>query len=92
MSISQQQITLSLGTAVRIVGKHNMPHDVILHNQTKSSNEYIFIGNEQVSTANGMHIDPGGTIYLTIPPDDELWAVSDPGGLVVGVTDIRKNG
>ena len=92
MSIGQAQITLSDTTAALIVGKDNMPHDVILHNQSKSSNNFVFIGNADVTTSNGMHIDPGQTIYLTIPPNDELYAVSDPDGLVVAVTDIRKNG
>jgi hypothetical protein len=38
-----------------------------------------------------MHIDPGQTVYLTLEPGDRLFAVSDPDGLEVGVTDIRKN-
>ena len=90
MPIASALITLSSGTAVRIVENHHMPHDVILHNHTKSSNEYIYVGGPSVTTTNAMHIDPGQTIYLTMRPGDELWAVSDPSGLKVGVTDIRK--
>jgi hypothetical protein len=90
MPISHALITLSDTTAVRIVENHNQPHDVILHNHTKSSNEYIYVGGPNVSDTNAMHIDPGQTIYLKLPPRDELWAVSDPDGLQVGVTDIRK--
>jgi hypothetical protein len=81
-----------LGTAaVEIVGHDNMPHDVILHNMTKSSNNYIFFGGADVSTTNAPHIDPGETIQFTLRPGDRLFAVSDPAGLVVGVMDIRKN-
>lgn len=89
MPIITRQVTLGTA-ALEIVGADNMPHDVILHNMTKSSNEYIHIGNQDVSTTNSMHIDPGQTIYLTLRPSDRLWAISDPAGLVVGVTDIRK--
>lgn len=90
MPISSALITLSDTTATRIVENHNQPHDVILHNHTKSSNEYIYVGTSSVTTTNAMHIDPGQTIYLKLPPGDDLWAVSDPDGLEVGVTDIRK--
>jgi hypothetical protein len=92
MPIVSSLITLSDTTPTKVVGNHHMGHDVILHNQTKSSNQYIHIGNSDVSTTNSMHIDPGQTIYLTMRPGDELWAVSAPDGLQIGVTDIRKAG
>ena len=82
---------VTLGTAaVEIVGHDNMPHDVILHNMTKSSNEYIFYGDANVSTTNAPHIDPGQTIQFTLQPGHRLFAISDPADLVVGVLDIRK--
>ena len=82
---------VTLGTAaIEVVGADNMPHDVILHNHTKSSNEYIHIGNADVSVSNSMHLDPGQTVYLTLRPSDRLYAISDPSGLELGVTDIRK--
>jgi hypothetical protein len=71
-----------------------MPHRAILHNATKSSNEYIYIAGGSAaafSTALGMHIDPGQTIYVDLAPNDELWATSDPDGLVVHVLDMRRN-
>jgi len=30
-------------------------------------------------------------LNLTLRPNDELWAIADPGGLELGVIDIRKN-
>ena len=90
MPVTQAQYTLTLGTAIRIVAPDVMPHDVVLHNMTKSSNEYIFVGNSEVSVGSGVHIDPGETLQMTLQPNDDLWAVSDPGGLEVGVVDIRK--
>ena len=90
MAIVTRQVTLGTA-ATEIVGHDNMPHDVILHNMTKSSNQFIFYGDANVSTTNAPHIDPGETIRFTLGPDDRLFAVSDPAGLVVGVMDIRKN-
>jgi hypothetical protein len=89
MPIVTRQVTLGTA-ATEIVGHDNMPHDVILHNMTKSSNNYIFYGGPDVSTTNAPHIDPGETIQFTLRPGDRLYAVSDPAGLVVGVMDIRK--
>ena len=90
MPLVHSQITLGTA-ATEIVGHDNMPHDVILHNMTKSYNNYIFYGGSAVSTTNAPHIDPGETIQFTLRPGDRLFAVSDPAGLVVGVMDIRKN-
>jgi hypothetical protein len=90
MALVHRQVTLGTA-AVEIVGHDNMPHHVILHNMTKSSNQFIFYGGAGVSTTNAPHIDPGETIQFTLRPGDRLFAVSDPAGLVVGVMDIRKN-
>jgi len=89
MTVIHRQVTLGTA-ATEIVGHDNMPHEVILHNMTKSSNSYIFYGGSAVSTTNAPHIDPGETIQFTLGPEDRLFAVSDPAGLVVGVMDIRK--
>ncbi len=89
MTLVHRQTTLGTA-ATEIVGYDNMPHDVILHNMTKSSNQFIFYGGADVSTTNAPHIDPGETIQFTLHPGDRLFAVSDPAGLVVGVMDIRK--
>jgi hypothetical protein len=91
MPIVNAVFTLSNVTATKIVEPSTMPHNVTLHNMTKSSNNYVHIGGSGVTTANSMHIDPGETLNLTLGPGDELYAVSDPDGLVVGVLDVRKN-
>ena len=92
MPITNKHFTLSNTTSTQIVPPDNMQHQVILHNQTKSSNEYIWVGGSAATagTADGMHIDPGDTLYITVPPEDELWARSTPNGLVVDVMDIRQ--
>ena len=93
MALINRNVTCSDTTAQRIVGADNMPHRAVLHNATKSSNEYIWIGASSAvaGTASGMHIDPGQTIYVDLAPNDELWATSTPDGLVVQVLDMRRN-
>lgn len=82
---------VTLGTAsVQVVPPDNMPHDITLHNMTKSSNEYIHIGpNSSTTINNSIHIDPGETLTIRLRPNDELWACSDPSGLVLGIADVR---
>lgn len=92
MPIENRAVTLSDVTAKMIVGHDNMPHYVVLHNATKSSNEYVYVagGSATANSTNGLHIDPGGTLYLELGPEDVIWATSDPDGLIVQVMDIRK--
>lgn len=89
MTIITDRITL--GTAATlIVPNDNMAQEVHLHNMTKSSNEYIYVGNAAVSTANAIHIDPGKDLTMMLRPGDSLYAISDPSGLDVGVLRITK--
>ena len=90
MPVQSSVYTLGGTVATRVVVPDNMPQQVILHNMTKSSNEYIHIGPSTVTTANSIHIDPGQTIDLVLGPLDDLWAVSDPSGLELGVLTIQK--
>jgi hypothetical protein len=91
MPISQNLVTLSNTTPTVIVARDNMPHNVTIHNMQKSSNQYIHLGNEDMTLLNSIHIDPGETIQLTILPGDALYGMSDPNGLVAGVLDIQRN-
>lgn len=94
MALVSRHVTCSNTVAKRIVGADNMPHRAVLHNATKSSNEYVFIAGGSAAsfgTVAGLHIDPGQTIYVDLAPNDELWATSDPNGLIVQVLDMRRN-
>jgi len=90
MPVQSSVYTLGGTVATRVVTPDNMPQQVILHNMTKSSNEYIHIGGSDVTTANSIHLDPGQTIDMVLGPLDDLWAVSDPSGLELGVLTIQK--
>ncbi len=91
MPIHNDLITLSNTAATLVVENDNMPQEVHLHNMTKSSNEYIHLGNADMTLANSLHIDPGETVTYTIPPGDELFAMSDPDGLELGVLRITQD-
>jgi len=90
MPVTSSQFTLSDTTATQIVEPDNMPQMVYMHNMTKSSNEYIFVGPSSVGTANAIHIDPGEDLHVELRPGDDLWAVSDPDGLEIGVLTVTK--
>ena len=82
--------TLS-GTAQQVVGPATQRQVAHLHNQNKSSNNYIFVGSQTVSTTNSIHLDPGESKEITLEPLDTLWAVSDPSGLELGVLIVRQS-
>jgi hypothetical protein len=90
MPVTSSLFTLSDTTATQIVAPDNMIQRVTLHNMTKSSNEYVHIGPSTVTTTNSIHIDPGETLQIDLRPQDDLWAVSDPDGLEVGVLVVSK--
>jgi hypothetical protein len=79
------------GTAQQVVGPATQRQVVHLHNQNKSSNNYIHIGNETATTANSPHIDPGESKVITLEPLDTLWALSAPSGLQLGVLIVRQS-
>jgi hypothetical protein len=85
MSLTSSVFTLSNSTATKIVNTWHTPQRVTLHNMTKSSNQYVHFGPSTVTTTNSIHIDPGETLEILVVPGDELYAVSDPNGLEVGV-------
>jgi hypothetical protein len=91
MTLATAQFTLSSTTPTKIVEPSVMPQFVTLHNLTKSSNSYIYYGGANVSTTNAPHIDPGETIKFQLLPSEELYAVSDPNGLKVGVMTQKQN-
>ena len=83
--------TLSETTPTKVVDASTLPQQVHLHNMTKSSNEYIYLGKSNVTVTNSIHIDPGESMVIDLMPNDDLWAVSDPSGLVLGVLTVRQN-
>ena len=91
MPVKTAQFILSNTTRQKIVSASTMPQFVKLHNATKSSNEYVFIGNDALTLANGYHMDSTETIELLLTPNDDLYAMSDPNGLQVHVLAVTQD-
>jgi hypothetical protein len=90
MAIYSAQHTLGTAAA-RVVPPSTQPQEVHLHNMTKSSNNYIHLGNSDISLTNSIHIDPGESVEITLMSGQELYAISDPAGLVLGVLAVRHD-
>ena len=90
MTILNNAITLSDTTPISIVVPDNQRQIVHLHNMEKASSRYIHIGSSDITLTNSIHLDPGESIMLEVPPGDTLWALSDPDGLVVGVLQVQN--
>lgn len=83
---------VTLGTAaVMVVPPRSMGQEVHLHNMTKSSNSYIHLGPANITLNNSVHIDPGESITLTLGPGDDLYALSDPSGLELGILAVIQD-
>jgi hypothetical protein len=91
MPILNAKYTLSDTTRTLVVDADNMPQEVHLHNATKSSNQYVYIGNEDMTLTNSLHLDPGESKVLTLRPKDRLFAMSDPTDLDILVLVIQKH-
>lgn len=87
-SFATYHYTLS-GTAQPVTHLHNQGIALTFHNAAKSSNNLIYLGGSTVSTATGVHIDADQFLQLTISPEQQLWAVSDPAGVVLEVLEQR---
>jgi hypothetical protein len=91
MPVVSERHTLSNTTPVKVVSATTQPQLVQLHNGTKSSNSYISIGGPDVTTTTGYHIDDAESVQITLGPGDDLWAVSDPAGLVLHVLAVKQD-
>lgn len=89
MTIITSQVELT-DTATKVVDGDNMGQVVHFHNMSKSSNQYIHIGNENLTNTNSIHLDPGESLTLTVRPLDEIYALSEPTGITLGILINRK--
>ena len=89
MSVYHDRVTLGTAAVEIVPAFHNAQY-VMLHNMTKSSNQYIFVGGSAVTTTNSIHIDPGDNLDFQLPPGDSLYALSNPNGLEVGILVMRR--
>ena len=68
--------TFSVGTAaVMIVSPHSQPQRVIVHDHTKNASRDLYIGGDDVSTSNGLHILQTESQEIMLPPGKGLFAI-----------------
>jgi hypothetical protein len=56
------------------------PQEVCVHNHEHSQNKEIFLGNETVTVAHGMHAVATQTSIITLAPNDSLYAITANSG------------
>ena len=68
------------------------PQEVCIHNHEHSQNKEIFLGNETVTVANGMHAVATQTSIITLEPNDSLYAITaNSGGANLRVMVVTKH-
>ena len=68
------------------------PQEVCIHNHEHSQNHEIFLGNETVTVANGMHAVATQTSIITLHPNDSLYAITaNNGGANLRIMVVTKH-
>ena len=73
MTISTQQYTIDTAR-VMIAGPDNSSQRVTVHNN--ESSQQVFLGGDNVTTANGIFLDGKEERQITLNPGESLYAVS----------------
>ena len=63
-----------------VVPRNVEPQEVCIPNHEHNQNHEIFLGNETVTVANGMHAVATQTSIITLAPNDELYAITSTAG------------
>ena len=90
MPILSTHVTLGTVAPVVIAGGDNMPQEVFIHNEDGSENTEAFIGNENVTAGNGLHLNSGVTVQMTLGPNDILWGIAGQGAPVLSILQVQK--
>lgn len=62
---------------------------VCIHNHEHSTSKEIFIGNDEVTVANGMHAVATATGQIQLLPGDDLYAITSDSGCNLRVLVVR---
>ena len=89
MTIASTQFTLGTAVAVKIVPAESTIQEVHIHCATKQGSPIIYVGPSTISQSNGLHVDSGETIKMSLPAGDDLWAVANATDTVAGVLRVK---
>ena len=65
-----------------VVPAKTVSQEVCIHNHDHAINKEIFVGNSEVTVANGMHAVATLTSIIRLGPGDDLYAISTESGTV----------
>lgn len=82
MPVKTYAYDLAQGVRTLVVPPDVEPQEVCIHNHEHAISKEIFLGNSSVTVANGMHAVSTQTSIITLPPGDELYAISGEIGTV----------
>jgi hypothetical protein len=77
MPVKTYSYTLETGIRQLVVPSNVEPQEVCIHNHEHALSREIFVGNSEVTADNGMHAVSTQTGIITLPPGDELYAISE---------------
>ena len=91
MPIVTGQYTLQTGVAQKVVAAENQYQTVLIHNGEHASSRILYLGNSDVTSATGMHLDADTTLTLPLDPGSELWAVSSHDNILLTKLAIKQD-
>ena len=91
MPIHTEQFTLGTATATKICAASSQGQVAMVHNDEHSQSDRVYVGNANVTTANGLHIDSVLTFQIQLDPGSDLWAISDTDGSLVHTLCIKQD-
>lgn len=82
----------TLGTAgTQICAPDNESITLLVHNNEKTANHHVYLGNSTVGTTTGLELHEGQFVELTLPAGVALWACCDPAGVSASVLRIAND-
>jgi hypothetical protein len=91
MPIVTAQYTLQTDIAQKIVAADTQYQTVLVHNGHHANSRIIYLGNSEVTSTTGMHLDSDATITLPLDPGTELWAVASHDDIVITKLAIKQD-
>lgn len=80
MPVRTYAYDLAQGVRTLVVPPNIEPQEVCIHNHEHALGKEIFIGNSEVTVANGMHAVSQQTSIIMLQPNDALYAITDENG------------
>jgi hypothetical protein len=77
MPVKTYAYNLVANVRTLVVPPQTVSQEVCIHNHEHNQNHEIFLGNSEVTLANGMHAVATQTSIITLGPNDDLYAITN---------------